>query len=329
MRILVVGANGQLGAACCRALVTSGHDVRGSVRRRDRAAGLGLDGVELVEADLATSPDLQPILDGVEAVVLTANAVAPRAGDDTGAFSRGMRTLVDATGRVGVQRIVLPSLPLTEVDDGVPLAAERRELEHAVLEAVPGSVILRFAPFMESWLALVGSGIPLRGEPNATVGRPSPFLQRFRRATGTMVEDHGLMLVPGPTSHRQAFITVRDVAAACGAALGRPDLGGQTLEVGGPQVLSWDEVAEILSRLLGRRVRALSTPTLVFAVAATVLRPIAPTPAGTLALNRHMGASETPWAPGGGGLLDPAELTTLEEFLTAKLALPATLPTVV
>jgi uncharacterized protein YbjT (DUF2867 family) len=110
--------------------------------------------------------------------------------------------------------------------------------------------------------------------------------------------------------------------------VGRPDLGGQTLEVGGPQVLSWDEVAEILSRLLGRRVRALSTPTLVFAVAATVLRPIAPTPAGTLALNRHMGASETPWAPGG-GLLHPAELTTIEEFLTAKLALPATLPTVV
>lgn len=329
MKVLVVGANGQLGAACCRALVGSGHDVRGSVRRLDRAAGLGLDRVELVEADLATGPDLTALLDGVDAVVLTANAVAPRAGDDTDAFSRGVRALVETSGSAGVERIVLPSLPVTDIDDDVPLAAERRRIERAVLTAVPGSVILQLPPFMEVWLALVGSEIPLRGEPNATIGRPSPFLQRFRRATGTMVERRGMLLVPGPTSHRHAFITVPDAAAALAAAVARPDLAGQTLEVGGPQVLSWNEVAEIFSRLLGRRVRALSTPTAVFAVAAAVLRPIAPTPSRTMALNRFLGASEAPWTPGGGGLLDPADMTTVEEFLTAKLALPATLPTVV
>ena len=51
-------------------------------------------------------------------------------------------------------------------------------------------------------------------------------------------------------------------------------------------------------------------------------------PSRTMALNRFLGASEAPWSPGGGGLVDPAGMTTVEAFLTAKLALPAALPTV-
>ncbi|HET6967641.1 MAG TPA: hypothetical protein VFI44_05160 [Ornithinibacter sp.] len=190
-------------------------------------------------------------------------------------------------------------------------------------------MILRFPPFMECWLALVGSSLPLRGEPNATIGRPSPFLRRFRRATGSMVEARGMMLVPGPTSHRQAFIAVPDVAAACVAAVSRADLGGRTIEVAGPEVLSWVDVAETFSRVLGRRVRAVSTPAGVFAVAAAVLRPVAPVPSRTMALNRFMGASETVWEPPGGGLVDPSTMTTVEEFLGRKAALPAALPVVV
>ena len=238
-----------------------------------------------------------------------------------------MRRLVDTAGRLGIRRLVLPSVPVTDVDEHVPLAAERRRIEDGIRAAVPGSVILRFPPFMEAWLALVGSSLPLRGEPNSTMGRPSPFLRRFRRATGSMVEARGLMLVPGPTSHRQAFIAVSDVAAAC-AAVSRADLDGRTIEGAGPEVLSRVDVAEVFSRVLGRRVRAVSTPVAVFAAAAAVLRPVAPVPSRTMALNRFMGASETPWVPAGGGLVDPTTMTTVEEFLTAISALPATLPVV-
>ena len=114
-----------------------------------------------------------------------------------------------------------------------------------------------------------------------------------------------------------------------GCAVGREDLAGRTIEVGGPEVLTWVDVAETFTRVLGRRVRAVSTPTAVFAVMAAVLRPFAPVPSATMALNRYMGASETVWSPGGGGVVDPSTMTTLEEFLRSKAALPAELPTVV
>ena len=322
MNVLVVGANGQLGAACCRALAGEGHLVRGSVRELSRAEGLDLGGAELVVADLARDPDLDALLDGVDAVVLTANAAAPRAGDDLRRFAEGEERLVGAAGRLGVQRVVLPSVPITDVDDRVPLVTERRRLERLVRSAVPGSVVLRFPPFMEVWLALVGSSLPLRGEPNPTAGRASPSLRRYRGLTGSLVERRGLMLVPGPTAYRQAFISVADVAAACAAAVGRPEVGGETLDVAGPEVLSWAQVADVFSRVLGRRVRAVSTPTAVFAVLATVLGPVDPVTARTMALNRLAGAAETVWEPGGGGLVDPAGMTTVEQFLTAKAALP-------
>ena len=322
MNVLVVGANGQLGAACCRALAAEGHLVRGSVRDRSRAGGLDLGGAELVVADLARDPDLDALLHGVDAVVLTANTAAPRAGDDLRSFAEGEEHLVEAAGGHGVQRVVLPSVPVTDVDDRVPLVAERRRLERLVRSAVPGSVVLRFPPFLEVWLALVGSSLPLRGEPNATAGRASPSLRRYRGLTGSMVERRGLMLVPGPTAYRQAFISVDDVAAACAAAVGRTEIGGQTLDVAGPEVLSWAQVADVFSRVLGRRVRAVSTPTAVFAVLAAVLGPVDPVTARTMALNRLAGAAETVWEPGGGGLVDPAGMTTVEQFLTTKAALP-------
>ena len=327
MNVLVVGANGQLGAACCRALAAEGHVVRGSVRSRSRAAGLDLGGAELVELDLTGGASLDPLLGGVEAIVLTANSAVPRAGDDPARLDDALIRLVDVAGVHGVHRVVLPSLPVSTVDAQVPLVAERRRLEAEVRDAVPGSVVLRFPPFMECWLALAGSSLPLRGEPNATVGRPSPFLRRFRKGTGAIVEKRGLMLVPGPTSHRQAFIAVADAAAACAAAVSRPELAGRTLDVGGPEVLSWDEVAAIFSRLLGRKVRAVSAPVGVFTVASALLRPVADVPSRTMALNRHLGTSEAPW-PAGGGLVDPAGMTTVEALLDAKLALPEALPTV-
>jgi uncharacterized protein YbjT (DUF2867 family) len=224
---------------------------------------------------------------------------------------------------------VLVSVPETSIDNASPLFRSRRELEAQVRGAPFEDVVLRFPPFMECWLALVGSSIPLRGEPYATIGRPSPFLRSFRKGTSSLVEDRGLMLVPGSASRRNAFIAVPDVARACVEAVVRQSgVAGQTLQIGGPEVLTWSDVAHIFEKVLERRVRILATPSQVYAVAAAVLGPVAEVPAATMRLNQLLGASESPWKPGGGGLVDPAGMTTVEGFLREKVALPAELPAV-
>lgn len=323
MVVLVLGGNGQLGAACCAELVRRDQPVRATVRTTTRGAALRDAGVEVVELDLTSGADARRrALDGVECVIMSANAIAPRAGDRPGDLDTAMVDLVGDAEATGLRRLVLPSIPVTAVDDVVPFARARRDLERRVLGSSLDAWVLRFPPFMEAWLALVGSSLPLRGEPHATIARPSPFLRLFRRGTGRLVEDRGLMFVPGPATHRHAFIAVADAARACVEAALRPGPGTGPIDVAGPEVLSWNDVATIFGDVLGRPVRVSTTPERVFAVAARMLGPVADVPARTMALNRYLAADETPWPDAGGGLLDPATMTRVEDLLRAKAALP-------
>ena len=210
----------------------------------------------------------------------------------------------------------------------VAFVQAKRDLEDRILASPMEPWVLRLPPFMEAWLALIGSSLPLRGEPHATVGRPSPFLRRSRSLTGSSVEDRGVMLIPGDPGHRHAFISTNAVARACVEAVLRDAAPAEPLEVAGPEVLSWRDVAAIFEKVLQRRVRLTATPSLVYRVAGAGLGPIATVPAATMGLNYYMSAIETPWTNAGGGLLEPSSLITVEEFLRAKAALPPALPAV-
>lgn len=322
MSVMVVGGNGQLGAACTRALLARGQQVRATVRDAARLAELRALGAEQVLLDVTDSEQRRRAVSGADVMIVSANAVAPRAGDDPERFDRGLADLISDAVDAGVRRLVLPSVPTTSVDDRVPPMQAKRTIEDPLLQGSVEGWVLRLPPFMESWFALVGSSLPLRGEPYATIGRPSPFLRRFRTVTGSLVEDRGIMLIPGPAGHRHAFISVEDAARACveAALSGRPSPSAP-VEVAGPEVLSWAQVADLFSEVLGRRVRVLSTPAPVYATAAKLLAPVAAVPSRTMAMNLFMAVAESAWSEPGGGLLDPATMTTARDFLRAKAAL--------
>lgn len=111
MKVLVVGANGQLGARCCALLVEAGHDVRGSVREPARGEALRAVGVETVVADLTDTASIRVAATGAELAILSANAVVPRAGDRPAVVEEGLRRAPAVLAGQGVRRIVLPSVP--------------------------------------------------------------------------------------------------------------------------------------------------------------------------------------------------------------------------
>ncbi len=130
------------------------------------------------------------------------------------------------------------------------------------------------------------------------------------------------MLVPGPPSNKHAFISVHDAARACveAALRGSPAPNGP-LEVGGAEILSWQEVADLYGRVLGRRVRPLSTPAPVYGTAARLLAKIAPVPSRTMAMNLYMASTKSAYSNAGGDLIEPATMVTAEDFLRGKAAL--------
>ncbi|HEV7186518.1 MAG TPA: NAD(P)H-binding protein [Blastococcus sp.] len=320
---LVVGATGQLGSLVVRRLRADGQQVRAMVRDPASAGDLAATGAELAVADLGRPGTLDGALEGVDAVVATANAIAPiRRSDSAALVDVGYAELVRRAERAGVRRFVLASVPETPLDQKVPVARSKRRTEQLLGASALSWLSLRMPPFSEVWLALVGSEIPLRGEERTTLTRAYPTLRRFRRVTGRTVERRGVMVVPGPPSARQAFLSVHDAATGLAGAVGE-DSGAGPVDLGGPESLSWTEVAEIYARVLGRRVRVVSQPAGAFAVGQRVLAPVAPALGGVMGLNRLMATSETDWNTADtAARLGLHRLRTVEEILREKAALP-------
>jgi uncharacterized protein YbjT (DUF2867 family) len=321
--ILVVGATGQLGSLAVRRLRAEGEQVRAMVRDPASATDLEATGAELAVADLGRPGTLDGALEGVDAVVATANAIAPiRRTDSAAIVDAGYAELVRRAERAGVRRFVLASVPETPLDQNVPVARSKRRTEQLLAASGLSWLSLRMPPFSEIWLALVGSEIPLRGEDRTTLTRAYPTLRRFRRVTGRTIDRHGVMVVPGPPSARQAFLSVHDAAAGLAGAV-REGTGEGPADLGGPESLSWTDVAEIYARVLGRHVRVVSQPAGLFAAGQRVLTPVAPALAGVMGLNRLIATSETDWDTSHtAARLGLDRLRTVEEILREKAALP-------
>ena len=321
--ILVVGATGQLGSLIVRELGRQGRPVRAMVRPPDPARDLAEAGADLVTADLTRPETLDAALRGVRAVIATANVVAPtHRGDTHQALATGYEELVTRARAAGVERFVYASVPDTPLDAVVPMIRSKRRVEELLDASGMSWVAVRMPPFTEVWLALVGSSLPLRGEARATVARPYGFLRRFRRATGRSIEDRGVMVLPGPASTRNAFISVHDAARVMVATVDATDLTGP-LDVGGPEVLTWTDVARIFGEVLGRPVRIRTTPVGVFTAAQRVLARVAPSASNVMGLNRLLATSETPWdTTEVARRLGVHPMRTVEQVLREKAALP-------
>ena len=222
-----------------------------------------------------------------------------------------------------MRRFVLSSVPVTPLDDRVPQLAAKRAVERRLEASTMSTLALRLAPFTEVWLALVGSAVPLRGEQRPTLDRPYGFLRAFRRLSGTTVEDHGLLVVPGPAGNRNAFLSLTDCARMMVDAV-RDDTVTGTPDVGGPEVLSWSDVAAVYGDVLGRRVRVVSLPPAAFGVAQRLLAPVAPAASNIMGMNVLVGTTQTDWdTRETTQRLGLARLRTVREVLAEKVALPA------
>ncbi len=320
--VLVVGASGQLGSRVVQQLVALRRPVRALVRRTSRVDHLRLTGVELVKGDLTDPPSIDAACQGAGAVIATANAVAPLHGSSFAAVEdRGYATLIGACQRHRCGRFVLVSVPVTAQDQAVPLFRYKRLLEQRLQASGLEYAILRADLFMDDWFALIGSRLPARGDPAALIHRPWGFLQTFVGAVGDLIEKRGMALVPGTADTRHAFISIDDVAHALIRATDHPAAQGAVLDLTGPEVLSWGDVAALYATVLQRPVRVVSTPGWVFRMQQILMRPFSQAASNIMGLN-WVAAHTRPEAGVGHAALLGVQLQRAEDFLRAKAALP-------
>ena len=93
------------------------------------------------------------------------------------------------------------------------------------------------------------SGIPF------TILQPAPYMQNLLAGWKSIAED-GVLHVPYSTNSKFSFVDLEDVAEAAKIVLTEPDYKNAIYELAGTPPISHVEVAEIMSRLLNRDVRA-------------------------------------------------------------------------
>ncbi|MDP9400448.1 MAG: NAD-dependent epimerase/dehydratase family protein [Actinomycetota bacterium] len=283
MRVVVVGATGNVGTSVLESLAGEGavDEVVGIARRRP---GLRMAKTSFVEADIAED-DLEPHLRGADAVVHLAWVIQPSRDEAT--LHRinvgGSARLFDAAARAGVPAIVYassigayaPGPKNRAVDEswstaGIPSSwySRHKSAVERILdgfEAVHPEVrVVRLRP------ALVFKREAASGIRRLFIGPllPSPLLRR------------GLVpLLPAPARGRAQAVHSKDLADAYRRAILDEDARG-AYNVAAEPVLDMGEVA----RLLGARTVPVPAAVIRAATDATWRAHLQPTPPGWLDL---------------------------------------------
>ena len=245
--ILVTGGTGFVGGHVVHELRARDLQVRCLVRDQHKGAKLAALGCELVQGDMTDGESLRRAADGVETVV---HLVAIRQGRERD-FQRimvdGTRDLLGAAKNAGVRRLVLMSALGTseQTRDLVPYFGAKWAMEEQVRASGLPYVIFR---------------------PSFVFGRDGGILPTFvKLARYTPVTP-----ITGSGRQRIQPIWADDVARYFADASAREDVTGNIYELGGPDVVTWNELWARLKRAFGLRRPSVHVPMVVMRANALV-----------------------------------------------------------
>lgn len=214
--ILLTGATGKTGGETARQLREKGVRVRALVRDEAKAAALKAAGVELVAGDIADAGAVRRAMDGVTSAFLT----LPN-GEHQLAREKQFTDLAVAAG---IRHLVKMSSMEAVVHATSPIPRAHWASEEHIRK----------------------SGLAW------TMVKPNFFMQNLLASAGSIKSQHLFSLPMGEGTTGMADI--RDIAAVCVEVLTGTGHAGRSYEITGPEILTFRDVAERFSSVLGRKI---------------------------------------------------------------------------
>ncbi len=212
---MVTGATGTIGKALIKKLVESGAGFKAAVRDSEKGRAAFGEGVELAEFDFSDPASFDTATEGIDRVFLLGPPMVLN-------LDSLLIPFIDHLKAKGINRVVyLAALKLEEV----------KEL-----------------PFHEIIIE------KLRKEGfDYTVLKPSFFAQNFKNYEWENITQRGITYAPAGTG-KVGFIDINDIANAAATVLTTEGHSGREYELTGPECLSYQDAAELLSQVTGKKI---------------------------------------------------------------------------
>lgn len=262
--IVITGGSGYLGSHIARQLAGAGVKVRVMVRNKQFAQKegrlAGLD-VEWVEADVTRPETLPAALKDTTAVIHTVAIAIEKGGRTYEQINyQGTVNLVEAAKAAGVRRFIFISQ--LGADSRLPyrfLASKGKAQEYVAASGL-------------DWTAF---------QPSVIWGPEDEFANSFAR----LIPLTPLIFpIVGDETSRFQPVWVEDVAVSVMKALDDPDTLGKAFQLGGPEVLTLEEIERRTLQALGARRWLIRFPMPVLKVFVALMEMLLPNPPVTRSL---------------------------------------------
>jgi uncharacterized protein YbjT (DUF2867 family) len=259
MKVFLTGATGFVGRNMLHCLLAEGHTVRALVREPQKATDLAQNGVELIAGDVVEGARLDQGMQRCDAVVHLVGIIVEK-GRNT--FERvhhlGTQNVVEAARRAGIRRFVQMSALGVRADGVAAYQASKWRGEEEVRRSGIPYCILR---------------------PSLIFGPGDGFVTQMM---ATMRSAPLFRPVPGNGTPRFRPIFIDDVTACFVRALTAAAATNQTVELGGADELSLNQVLAEIARCAGVRKPAVHIPLPLMFAGAAVAQTLLPNPPVTV-----------------------------------------------
>jgi uncharacterized protein YbjT (DUF2867 family) len=262
-KVLLTGVTGFIGGRLLPALVKKGVRVRCLVRSPEKSSAvLGKDPlIEVTKGDLLKRDTLQQAMEGVDAAYYLVHSMGGRSIFKVGSFVdrdlRAAENFMRAADELGLKRTIYMGGLGETGDDLSEHLASRQKVAEILQSGRMKTTSLRAAN-------IIGAG-----------GAPFEMLRY-------LVERLPVMVCPRWIDTRSQPIAVENVIEYLTGCLFEPATAGLTLDIGGPDIVSYRELMLTYARVRGLTRVIITVPVLTPRLSSYWINLITPVPAGVV-----------------------------------------------
>jgi uncharacterized protein YbjT (DUF2867 family) len=256
MKVVVTGGTGFVGREVLRQVHAAGHQLRVLTRNSNSRSARDIDlkyNAEVVGGDILDSESLKTLCTSGDAVIHLVGIISEFENDTfENVHHRGTQNVVEAAGNAGIKRFIhMSALGARE------LAVSRYHQSKWAGEETVRSSGLDYTIM----------------RPSIIYGRQDAFTNVFAR----MARFSPFIPVIGPGEGTFQPVFVKSIAQCFANALSEPRSIGKTFDLGGPEILTLNEVLDAILDVIGRRRTKVHLPLPVARVFARMLEKAYPT----------------------------------------------------